>query len=249
LAFTEKNTIFQKKLNLHPKAEHLPCKFAQSNKQSINMNKQSSIFFSPWEGNHYNYGIAGFDSNGHIIYGTESSPGKKVLILGDSHYCSKPDEAIPELTRNIIKDYIDPATAFEYYKNTYTKFGRSLAGYAIDKLETIQLWEHVVFYNYVQEPLSQPRQSPTSQQFANAETAFWEVVNRYNPDYIIVWGARLYKSLPQKGRQGKDLEVDNGWSETWIFDPRIIVMPIIHPSSPQFSWEYTHRFIAAMFTL
>ena len=63
----------------------------------------SDIRFKPWVGDRYGCGIVGYDANGKIIYGTENHIGKRVLVLGESHYCANPEtEATPFLTINII---------------------------------------------------------------------------------------------------------------------------------------------------
>ena len=59
----------------------------------------SDIRFKPWVGDRYGCGIVGYDADGKIIYGTENHIGKRVLVLGESHYCANPEaEATPFLT-------------------------------------------------------------------------------------------------------------------------------------------------------
>lgn len=65
------------------------------------------------------------------------------------------------------------------------------------------------------------------------------------PDCILAWGIRLYNNLPQRGKQGEDLDVeveDEEYSfETWIYQTEdgknIPVIGITHPSSA-FDWEF-----------
>lgn len=70
------------------------------------------VHFQPWVGSGYERGIAGL----------------KVLVLGESHYCARLEDDVPEVTVNVIRDLLDPESEFEAYKNTYTKFERALAG-------------------------------------------------------------------------------------------------------------------------
>ena len=111
-------------------------------------------------------------------------------------------------------------------------------------------WEHLSFYNYVQEAMTGPRVSPTPEDFKNSEEAFWEILNELKPDLIIVWGARLYNNLPQEGKQLEDLEVvvndlfqKKDSLEIWSYN-NIPIMPIVHPSSA-YSIDYFSRFIKA----
>lgn len=204
-------------------------------------NFSDKVKFHPRVGDKYEYGIKGFDENGIIVYGTKEDPGKKILVVGESHYCAKEDDAKPEITINTIRDLIDPNSEWEPYKNTYTKFIKSFTGYT-DDLEfedKKEAWEHLAFYNYVQVPMTGPRISPTTEDFKKSEEAFWEVLNELKPDLIIVWGTRLYNNLPQGGKQLEYFTVQNKYGddiyiEIWSYEIDGENTPIIginHPSS------------------
>jgi hypothetical protein len=202
----------------------------------------SDIRFKPWVGDRYGCGIVGYDANGKIIYGTENHIGKRVLVLGESHYCANPEaEATPFLTINIIADLLNPDSEWEPYKNTYTKFAKSFVGCIgdLDSETKAKAWHHVVFYNYVQVAMSGTRVAPTASDFQSSATAFFEVLERYTPDIVIAWGQRLYNNLPQGGKQLPDLTIDSGRfagnaTELWSYQvagKSIAVMPITHPSA------------------
>ena len=202
----------------------------------------SDIRFKPWVGDRYGCGIVGYDANGKIIYGTENHIGKRVLVLGESHYCANPEaEATPFLTINIIADLLNPDSEWEPYKNTYTKFAKSFVGCIgdLDSETKAKAWHHVVFYNYVQVAMSGTRVAPTASDFQSSATAFFEVLERYTPDIVIAWGQRLYNNLPQGGKQLPDLTISSGRfagnaTELWSYQvagKSIAVMPITHPSA------------------
>ena len=165
------------------------------------MRNENHIHFLPWVGKKYNEGIGG----------------KKILVLGESHYCAKPEDDTPFVTRKVIENLLDPATEHESYKNTYTKFERALAGKVLDWQEKVDLWNSVIFYNFVQRPMSGPRISPEPGDFKDSYAAFFEV-----------------------------LEADGTCQETWIYTlsggKRVLVLPILHPSSG-FSWDFWHEAI------
>ena len=189
--------------------------------------------FLPWVGLHYNEGIAG----------------RRIMVLGESHYCASESDAVPEITSTIIKDLLDPNSEHEGYKNTYTKFERALAGKSLTFSEKREAWNSILFYNYVQVPISGARIAPTSLEFSSSETAFFDVLEEYLPDSIIVWGERLYNNLPRRGRQLPDLELSNGDSfETWGYDlstgHTVQLLRITHPSSA-FVPEYWHEVITS----
>ncbi|MHC5310528.1 hypothetical protein ACYSNM_10775 [Myroides sp. LJL116] len=189
------------------------------------MNK---IKFTPWVGENYQ---DGFQS-------------KKVLVLGESHYCNDPSEAVSSITNDIIKDILDPLSAHEPYKNTYTKFAKSMIGSDLDQLKKKQVWDSIAFYNYVQFPISGPRRSPSTQEFEESTSAFFEALELLRPDYVLVWGKRLYDNLPNVGKQGKDIVFQGEEPiETWEYllsdNKKVKVMSITHPSAG-YSWDWWH---------
>ena len=189
------------------------------------------VHFQPWTGSAYLHGING----------------RKVLVLGESHYCAKPEDDVPAVTVNVIRDLLDPDSEFEAYKNTYTKFERALAGKELDWSGKAELWNSVVFYNYVQVPMSGPRRAPAAAEFRASEAAFFEILEHFRPDCVIVWGSRLYNNLPQAGRQGPDLRLPDGTHrETWTYTlsggHTVRLLPITHPSAG-FTPAYWHEAI------
>jgi hypothetical protein len=207
------------------------------------------VKFLPWVGDNYECGLR-VDENGDIVFGTKDKPGKKILVLGESLYTNDPNSVKEDAICNLMKWYFDPNEEFEGWMNTYTKFIRSVAGKAIDRSDSAIWWNHLALYEYVQEPLTGPRFSPTHEQFKCSESAFFNVIEKLKPDYIIAWGQRLYNNLPQGGEQGDDLCVNKyeDWIETWIYmlgKQKITVLPFTHPSS-SFSWEYWHQFLCKL---
>ncbi|MEE1252024.1 MAG: hypothetical protein UHK52_02875 [Bacteroidales bacterium] len=193
----------------------------------------SVVKFKPWVGENYETGI---------------HQGKKLMILGESHYCANPEtEATEDITIKIIEDLLDPFSEHEGYKNTYTKFAKAVVGEKQFSDETKkEFWQHVIFYNYVQTAISGARVSPTTEQFRNSEQAFFEIISQYQPNLIIVWGKRLYNNLPQQGTQLPDLQISQGIyagesSEVWSYTiggKTIALLPITHPSASMFELQY-----------
>lgn len=175
------------------------------------MNK---IKFLPWVGKDY----------------TKAYYGRRILVLGESHYCPE-DEVRPTITQDVITGLFDPDVEFEGYMNTFTKFVRALDGTEVERGDQERIWQRVMFYNYVQEPMTYARVAPTTEQFRASDEAFFEVQNTYRPEAIIVWGKRLYNNLPQIGEQGPDVR----GVETWMYklaDGSVVrLLPIIHPSA------------------
>lgn len=175
-----------------------------------------NVKFNPWVGTAYQKGING----------------KRVMVLGESHYCADPADATPNMTTDIISDLFDDESEHEGYKNTYTKFIRALVGRDISTVaEKRAAWNSVLFYNYVQTPISGARVRPTTAEFNASADAFFEVLEQYRPDVVLVWGYDLYNNLPRKGAQGADAE----GAETWIYElsngKRVELLRMLHPSA------------------
>lgn len=213
--------------------------------------EKNGVKFLPWIGDKYEEGIY-YDENGELQYGTDK--GKKVLVLGESFYWDDEDDGngkmfIPEL----IKDFIDPQSEFLPYKRTFIKFERAMAGTELDKENSRKFWEHVMFYNYVQEPLRGTRLSPTAEQYEIAAESFHSLLKICCPNLVIAWGIRLYNNLPSKdiikGNMGEFVEMDDDFYETWNYDideKNVRVLGIYHPSAA-FDWGYWHQVITKFF--
>lgn len=132
--------------------------------------------------------------------------------------------------------------------NTFLKFERSLVGHETDYNESLRIWNSVLFYNYLQVLLSGPREAGTDRQYADSADAFYEVLNRYRPEIIIVWGKRVWQHLPWTGWSEGDAwcvdgyEVDNGWY-TLRDDSKVRVVCVYHPSVG-YSWDYWYKVIS-----
>lgn len=193
------------------------------------------VKFIPWVGSEYAQGING----------------KRVMVLGESHYCADESDAVPQLTINIIHHILNPDNKHEGFMNTYTKFGRALAGKEQYDKDREAMWNSVVFYNFVQVPISEARKAPEKQDFVAAESPFFTVLEQYRPDCVIVWGSRLYNNLPRKGYQTEDLVLSDGKSiETWAYKLAsghiVYLLPITHPSAaftPEYWNEAINKFI------
>ena len=196
--------------------------------------KMEKINFLPWIGKHYS---------------TTGFAGKRILALGESHYCDKSLDATEDITQKVIADLFDPQSEHEAYKNTYTKFAEALLGRnALTFEDKERFWNSIAFYNYVQVPMAGARVAPSQKDFRDSEAAFFDVLETLRPDIVIVWGSRLYNNLPQGGLQGDDLRAPDGhWVETWRYflkdGKEVKVVPIMHPSS-SFSPDFWHQFLS-----
>lgn len=202
------------------------------------------VKFLPFVGDQYEDGIS-FNDNGELVLGTKENPGKKVLVLGESHYCDEDlsDEELSSFTRDVLKCYLSSEERYGWMR-TFVKFERALSNTATELRDSKQIWSHLMFYNYLQRPLRGVRMAGDSKDYEEAKNPFFAVLNTYKPDCIIVWGRRLFENLPnENGEEGEYMpDIDaNSWSYK-IESETIKVLPIYHPSVG-FSWDYWHNVI------
>ena len=194
--------------------------------------------------------------------------GKKIMILGESHYCKEqlkeggccyPHCSKEKMDDDCVHETIYCVTGHTYEKTikAYTTFERAFYGRVLTPEEHINFWESIIFYNYIQyaqpgprRPLDQPEISKPE-----SELAFKEILENYSPDNIIAWGLqenRLYSFMPDWGGEDSELVLDNGDSRNiWTYkinNKEIPVLFIQHPSSGM-SWEYCHLFIKSFLDL
>ena len=95
-----------------------------------------------------------------------------------------------------------------------------------------------------------PRKAGTSAQYKQAANAFFEVIDKYEPGCIIVWGKRLWNNMPnERWQDGDDIVVDGNHIATGYYllsnGKRAKVVAVYHPSGG-YSWDYWHKVIQGL---
>ena len=115
-----------------------------------------NLTFLPFVGKNYN--------NGGMF-------GKRIMVLGDSHYGSVPQ---PNITRDVLGWYLDQNVEREGWMNTFLKFERSLVNRETTPKDSCEIWNSLLFYNYLQVLLDGPREAGTEQQYKDSAGAFFQ---------------------------------------------------------------------------
>lgn len=206
----------------------------------------TNVFFEPWVGQQY--------INGGIF-------GKKILALGDSFHCKEDicddcgkinarDECV-NFTVNTVNDFLhNRESAYMPWMGTYLKFERSLVNKVTTLADSQEIWESILFYNYLQIAMPKPRERGIQEQYNKASTAFFEVLEKYKPEYMLVWGIKLYYSLPEVNWSESspiitdDHENKNGFY-TLSDGHRVKVLALWHPSTSRgYKWGYWYEVIS-----
>ena len=207
----------------------------------------NNIFFQPFVGKDY--------ANGGIF-------GKRIMILGESHYCDEGccdcgncrlHRECASFTRGVIKDYFDESKERQDWMRTFVKFERSLVGKETDQTLRLMIWDSVVFFNYLQVAMGGPREAGTSAQYRQAGEVLFEVMEKYQPEYVIAWGKRLWNNMPgERWRDGDDIVVDGYHVATGVYilsnGWQVKVMAVNHPSVG-YPWDYWYRVIQEFYSL
>lgn len=167
----------------------------------------SEIYFEPWVGpDYYDGGVFNY----------------RILAVGDSHYCDNPCElrkqgkcgivgnaSISEMgdcinfTKGVVASYLGHnGNPLGRWTSTYTKFTRALSGGRDSQINVKAVWNSIAFYNFVQSNIQTgPGQSFISlfykgqNLYADSLSAFDSVVDRLQPDFIIVWGNNVWLAI------------------------------------------------------
>ena len=172
------------------------------------------IKFRPWVGENYKQGFQN----------------KKILILGDSHYCAKDEnrndacrsigdcsydcmnEKCYNMTHDLIRgEYMEHRSGRAKsagHLQTILTFEKNLFGYIPTPQESIDFWNSVIFYNYIQHSQYKPRgrRDTKAEEIDDYKEAFKEVLAEYQPDYIIIWSKFLFTQdwLPDGASEAPD---------------------------------------------
>lgn len=194
-----------------------------------------NVFFYPRVGKNYEKGYKGV----------------KLLILGESHYCHEGCKKCDKSSSIECSDFtIKRINSFIKYKKgsgeygpwmkTFTCFTNILLEEQVENELVMDFWDSVIFYNYVQSSLKGSRTSPTRKQFEESNDAFFEVLKKYEPDLILVWGKRLWRNLPDTGIWGEKNILD---SEPFYYykvkNKEIPLYVVCHPSTSRFDYTYS----------
>ena len=139
------------------------------------------VRFMPWIGSKYESG---------------NRFGKRVLVLGESHYGDSSD-ANEDFTTFIVHKYGLPIGGGGFFAKVVKVLLQKDATIWLTAEERAETWEHVAFYNYIQAFVGDgARQRPTHEMWLAAERPFMEVVAALRPHLILALGKELERRMP-----------------------------------------------------
>lgn len=209
-------------------------------------NQTSDIVFEPWIGERYAAGIRG----------------KRVLILGESHYHScEHDEDCQDVVTQEGHHRDLTCSVVSYWKDNPHSSPVSSRTSALFDMGKAEFWASVAFYNYLQSFAGEKaRIRPKAEQWDElaSQHAFQEVLDKLRPDRILVLGKSTWACLPSStdvlaaapvpenalpvaDMLGATHEVDRtAYWYTWRPNGKALAFPVRHPSEfgfPPQEWK------------
>jgi hypothetical protein len=175
--------------------------------------------FDPWQGSRCQQGICN----------------RKVLIIGESHHTKARKWHERTFTQNVILlEAIKRhrRRSFRYFTILQKLFGNN-------DVQSEQgrswFWNSVMSYNYVQAMMDGSRRSPKADQWNISQRPFLAVVEKLDPDVMIITGKRLWGKLID-GLVIEELRCGGLFLLTLKSGKRVPVVRIMHPSSSAFRY-------------
>ena len=138
------------------------------------------INFKPWIGSKY---------------ATTNAFGKRILVLGESHY-GNPYAATTDFTSDVVREY-GQRTRYAFFTKVAKVLLQKDKSAWLSDVQRSEVWEHVAFYNYIQELVGDySRQRPTYEMWLAAERPFLEVIAQLRPHLVLVLGTELARWIP-----------------------------------------------------
>ncbi len=194
------------------------------------MRTLSKVKFLPWVGEKYGF-------NGIF--------GRKIMILGQSHYGACPAEDEKQFTNEVMKKYLGSDKTVSSLR-TFKVFERSLYGNKTNRSERQSIWESLIFYNYVQKFVAESAGvAPKKKDYKESEEAFFQVLEEYKPEFVIVWGTSTWYNLPYTNwEEGEKVIIDeynvfNGYY-TLNNGHTVKMICVKHPSYG-YSWSFWNK--------
>ena len=134
--------------------------------------------FDPWIGNRY---------------ATDGIRGKRLLILGESHY-GKPDDQYLGFTSKVISDEALKKGSFAIYAKILRLVMGTNAG--LSNEERADFWQRVAFCNFIQTILVGTAYRPTDKMWNEAREPLLQTLREITPTIVLVLGFAVRDHLP-----------------------------------------------------
>jgi hypothetical protein len=163
-----------------------------------------TIYFHPWKGNNYEKGFLN---------------GKKILIVGKSHYEGEGYRNLQShFTQDCVKWYLEPHSS-SFWTNITRCFLTKAESDDIEKKRNF--WNSVAFYNFIQESVGEKEEikrsiKPTKTMWEKAVRIFPQVIHDLKPDIIFIFSVEAWRHIPKTNKATQAL--GTGRNSMWMLE-------------------------------
>lgn len=124
-----------------------------------------------------------------------------MLLVGESHYDSRPDGLGRNFTQQVVADYGvgDHPAATRLFKNAYAAFTGDFE-FGIDGGKA-EFWSSVCYCNYFQRVMWPSGEEPTTEDFKQSVEPFDAMLRAVQPDCFVVMSTRLWKGMKNPNKR------------------------------------------------
>jgi hypothetical protein len=130
-------------------------------------------------------------------YDADGFFGRRVLILGESHYGTTEQETA-SFTRECVESLAKAASGHRFFTVVAKLLLGAPPGVSLSRDQRTWFWDRVAFYNYIQAfPSHTSRVRPTGEMWSAAAQCFPALLQRLRPDFVLVLGRELAERIPR----------------------------------------------------
>lgn len=163
--------------------------------------------------------------------------GKRVLVLGESHYQwdeNQPIDNWPTLTIECVQEQTDGRDTSRFWTNIAVAFLNPPPRHLPSLAEKEEFWHSVAFYNYIQQCVGfGPDPDPTPEMWHESLPAFQHLLETHQPEAIIVLGRPNWWNIQQLGQGGPHIAGARYEETCWLQHAGgwCLAYGICHPSA------------------
>lgn len=135
---------------------------------------------------------------------------QRVLLLGIKFHSIDP----AAISENSAFDCVDLYLNHDdnYVESFFDTYDRAIDTVRAENESRREAWERIVFYNYTQVVMLMPNAMPPQSQIDKDDAPFAEVLLKYKPNKVVVWGKSLYdKILYNYGQSAQNFDNHQSW--------------------------------------
>lgn len=179
----------------------------------------------------------------------------RILVIGESHYQEENATSIRrakdvKLTRDMLTDF---GINRKYWKTKiFQNFYKAL--FRTDKINSVELWKNLAFYNFVQRPMTNNKKRPSKSDYENGWLTTFKLMEVLKPNVCFFIGVEssnhlhsvIKKSNFEKKSFKEDSKISNTKPRKAVITDKLgneIKLIFIQHTSSRFSWDKWNKYL------